>query len=771
MKKLFKREEGQSVIIVAAGLVALVALMALVVDAGNAYVQRRQVQNAIDAASQAGTIALTKAQKDQKITYTTINAAVKAYAQSNGVKQEDVNVYFVGQDAGGNKVVIRNPISNYGNVPLTIDPISKAATLVYNGVTYTLVGVQAEGTRDFPTFFAGVIGFKSMDVGANSASYARCGACSGSNLFPLAVDVLTFNGKAVTEQENASKVYPMMQDKQKNDGIGAGNFGWLRWSYQNSSAQDLADAMNGIDQSGIYRVDDPINGSTGWSIGTDVMTALSNRISSKASDPNCDKCVTVPVYDTTSGNGNNLTYHIVGFARMRITCYYFNNGKGKSDDNGGTCVGNWGDKNQYGGKKFIEGAFQAWVDPQASGGCTDFGVCTVKSNPPITQTTRSLVGSVKINQLTRTNTTATNVHVPVDLMYVLDLSPSMDWDFDGKSTNNNSKKKITAARAALKIFNTNFYAMKKANPSYEDQLGLVSFPLQTTGSQYTSDCGQKLNLYQTGKLNNDLGGTLSWINNISDTVANISLPAGNTPTAGAIRLARQTLLGSNHKPGNLPVMVIATDGRANVRVDTSRFNGYNIDFDSCNNGALQDSTNEATIAKSDNNHDGMPDVTVFVVASGSEYVNNPTVSSFFKAMATVDTDPNLPHFIPAGNSDDLQAAFTSISNRIAQIGNESCKIIQAEQFGNGFNLTATNQKNGKTYNVTTTSTGEFVIPNIDPGTYNFTTSGKVIDGLNYNVFTLGIGGADGSYPITVGDNSGQYRIDLFLRSGTQVSCQ
>ncbi|MBI5033919.1 MAG: hypothetical protein HZB51_25650 [Chloroflexi bacterium] len=756
MKSIFKREEGQSIIIVAAGLVALIALMAMVVDAGNAYVQRRQTQNAIDAASQAGTIALAKALRDSSVHYGDIDSAVRAYAGANGLDKTKIKVYFVGQDAAGNKVIIPNPVASYGNTSVN-------KTINYNGTVYTLVGVQAEGTKNFPTFFAGLIGFKDMDVAANGASYARCGACSGNGLFPIVVAAGLFDNLPApppTEQSNKSYYYTIWENKKNMAGVSAGNFGYIQWPGNQPSATTLAYNMDNAENyvSGIWQVGDSVSGDPGISAGTAVMDALARRVSGPLSS-----FVTLPVYDTFSDSGNNRTYRIKGFARFRLTCYHFSNSAGGS---GGSCQGSYGP-----GDKFIQAQLQAWIDPQANGGCTDFGVCTVKTNTPVTQTARSLIGSVKINQLTRTNTTATSVHVPVDAILVLDLSPSMDWDFDGKSTSDVSKKKITAARAALKIFNTNFYNMKKTNPTYTDQLGLVSFPLQTTGSQYTSDCKQKLNLYQTGKLEYDLNGSLASITNISNTVATKGLPAGNTPTAGAIKVARQYLLGANHKAGHLPVMIIATDGRANVRGDSMRFNGYNIDFDSCNNLALSDATNEAMIAKSDNNHDGQPDTIVFVIASGSEYVNNPTVSSFFKAMATQDTDPSLPHFIPAGNKTDLENAFKSISTRIEHIGSESCKIIQSEAFANGFNLTATNQNSGRTYQVTTTSTGEFVIPNIDPGTYVFSTGGKVIDGLNYNVFTLGIGGADGSYPITVGDNSGQYRTDLFLRAGTQVSCQ
>jgi Flp pilus assembly protein TadG len=67
MKRMLKREEGQSLLIVAGALVLLVAFLALVVDAGNAYVQRRKVQNAMDAGSRAGALAWASDQNNAQV--------------------------------------------------------------------------------------------------------------------------------------------------------------------------------------------------------------------------------------------------------------------------------------------------------------------------------------------------------------------------------------------------------------------------------------------------------------------------------------------------------------------------------------------------------------------------------------------------------------------------------------------------------------------------------------------------------------------------------
>ena len=52
--RLHPRERGQAIIIIAMMMVVLMTFLALAVDGGNAYLHRRQAQNASDASSIAG---------------------------------------------------------------------------------------------------------------------------------------------------------------------------------------------------------------------------------------------------------------------------------------------------------------------------------------------------------------------------------------------------------------------------------------------------------------------------------------------------------------------------------------------------------------------------------------------------------------------------------------------------------------------------------------------------------------------------------------------
>jgi len=114
-------EIGQSLVIVALGLVAFVAMLALVIDGANAYAAKRQAQNAADAGALAGAQYMCQHMVDD--TYVISNTILTA------------NQYAVLNDAID---------------PADVNPNLSAATVV----------VTATVKRD--TFFAGVIGFSQV---------------------------------------------------------------------------------------------------------------------------------------------------------------------------------------------------------------------------------------------------------------------------------------------------------------------------------------------------------------------------------------------------------------------------------------------------------------------------------------------------------------------------------------------------------------------------------------------------------------------------------
>src|SRR5438045_3764390 len=131
-------QQGQSLLIIAAGMVALIGLVAVVLDAGNDYVQHRQLQNSTDAAAQAGALQIGTVGN----TNGEVSDAVNKYAQSNGTDPTKITAYYVVRDGQGNNLVAQSgSVDTFGrNNPIP-------ANLTVNGVSYPVVGIQVTGNR------------------------------------------------------------------------------------------------------------------------------------------------------------------------------------------------------------------------------------------------------------------------------------------------------------------------------------------------------------------------------------------------------------------------------------------------------------------------------------------------------------------------------------------------------------------------------------------------------------------------------------------------
>lgn len=736
MKNSHKQQAGQSIVIIAFALVALVALLALVIDAGNAYVQRRHIQNAMDSGAQAGALALAQGKSSGEI-----NSAIIKFVSANGVNPSDVQAYYVAQDASKNNIVCRElTIASYliGSVPTAIH--------CNGGASIPIVGVQVEGIKSTPTYFAGVVGVKQMSTGGASAAYATKGACTGNGLFPIAVSSGNFpidvgTGVMTVHYEDTEPTYTY-RIWQKTDDLpvspSSGNFGWLYWRGQNSSTTTLAANMDQAESgvSGTWSVGESISGSTGVSPSSNVLAELDQRIAGTQSSS-----VVLPVYDQFTGSGNNGLFRIAGFAKFHITGYRF-----------------------QGSDKYIEGKFQKWVDPSAEGGCTNFGVGSVKVRPPI-NTQRALVGAIKLQKLTLTQTTATTAHVPVDVVNVIDTSGSMGDAWGG----GNPTTKLASAKTALKSFNSNL------RPDLGDKAALVRFPTTSSGSKYYYTCESSGNTttYYSGQQQVALTSSPNITGTGSSSIRtkiDALTASGYTPIADGLKKGRETVLGPGHNPNAVAVIIFASDGMTNVRLN-GQITGYDGrgTAPSCNQYAEQDALDQANIAKGDTNPaDYKPDTIIFTIAIGTDF--NP---SLLQAIATPDTDPAKPHYFRVTDAASMAAIYQQISQRVQQIGTETCQIITSESFAQGA-LVTVRYPNGTTRTVTTTSNGEFVLTGADlvDGTYTIVSASVTINGITYNVFTDGLGGpALGSSPtVTVGTSSGTYRTDLFLKAGTVPSC-
>lgn len=135
-------EQGQTMIMLVLGIIAFIAMLALVLDGGNAYAAKRQAQNAADAGALAGATYMCNNIDEPNVIANTITTA-NTYAELNG---------------------------------------AYPSPEVYATVSSHTVVVTATVTKD--TFFAGVIGFDQ--VAPRAVAEAACRTPVGMGVLPVA---------------------------------------------------------------------------------------------------------------------------------------------------------------------------------------------------------------------------------------------------------------------------------------------------------------------------------------------------------------------------------------------------------------------------------------------------------------------------------------------------------------------------------------------------------------------------------------------------------
>jgi hypothetical protein len=178
---LSRSERGQSMVIVAAVFVGLLALAGLAVDGGNAFVQRRHAQNAADAAALAGTHLISLAIQtcdpiDMPALDAKIDRTVNQYAEQNGISDtndvagdevnDNVVAYYVDKDGAS-----LGQVGEVGNLPVGT------------------CGVRVEVQDEHETFFMPIVGIGEIPSSAQAMSMTGVihQLPPGAGLLPVAV--------------------------------------------------------------------------------------------------------------------------------------------------------------------------------------------------------------------------------------------------------------------------------------------------------------------------------------------------------------------------------------------------------------------------------------------------------------------------------------------------------------------------------------------------------------------------------------------------------
>jgi Flp pilus assembly protein TadG len=168
----YTSERGQALVLIALAMTALVGFVALSIDGGMAYAQRREAQNAADRAAVEGTYRILTQKRANGTNQQAIRAVINQAAQAHGVRDTDGsptnhingNVSAVFTDAEG-----------------TVLGGGCEITSCSGSVASAALGVQVRVNKPFDTFFAGIIGHKQIGIRASALAVIHSGSLGGNN--------------------------------------------------------------------------------------------------------------------------------------------------------------------------------------------------------------------------------------------------------------------------------------------------------------------------------------------------------------------------------------------------------------------------------------------------------------------------------------------------------------------------------------------------------------------------------------------------------------
>jgi len=326
--RFLQAEQGQSIVLIAAVMVGLLAMAGLAIDGGNLFLQRRNTQNAADAVALAGTRMLAEAVCSKPgADDAAILETVNQYAQLNGVHNLDsVVAAYVSID----EVVM-------GRVGAGSIPVGAS-------------GVMAVIEDDIPTYFLQVVNMNTVHVGASALAMTGPPLTSGG-LRPIGVPlplmeilnpgdefiisfgncdqpdecIVSYTGGQVQHRGMMNLAYTWNQGEDDT---------WPRAIDPSGNANVLKEWMeNGFPGGAPFYAD-----CVGCTFG-DYIHAKPGRNSSVIGEAPLGEVILVPIFDNVphyddipapkapqAAQGGGFYYHIVGFMAFEVTGA--NQGKG-----------------------------------------------------------------------------------------------------------------------------------------------------------------------------------------------------------------------------------------------------------------------------------------------------------------------------------------------------------------------------------------------------------------------------------------------------------
>lgn len=235
-------ERGQILVIVAVGLIAIIAMVAVVIDGGYAWAKQRDTQNAADATAEAGAVVLMQnlAGVSPAKSGTDVNIAVTQAATENGTVVDAA--YYT--NINGDLITPAGAVTTNESTAAVVS----GGTAIPSGAA----GVRARTEQDFNTFLAGVIGFSQLTSREDATAVTGylegiCSAAAGCTMLPITFPVTIYdcNGSNNVVPQTPATFWPAPSiiTVVPLCSSGPGNVGWIDWTPPGGGTSELANAI------------------------------------------------------------------------------------------------------------------------------------------------------------------------------------------------------------------------------------------------------------------------------------------------------------------------------------------------------------------------------------------------------------------------------------------------------------------------------------------------------------------------------------------------
>jgi Flp pilus assembly protein TadG len=313
-------QRGQILVIVAGGLIGLLAIAAFALEGGTIMLNRRDAQNSSDLAAVAGARIVALHYTDGGRTQADVFGAMTSNMSVNGCASPAPCTWtanFVGSGLA------------------QLGAVTNSGASVPSGA----VGVRAQVTRTPNAILGRMLGFTSWPISTEGTALStKASSVATGTMLPIALcgwrnDLSNDCLQASNSPSNALDFQPG-QIYDLTDGKDApGGFGWLSWDGSNSA--NALSASVCTPNNPAFTLDSPFDspgspGTIGTGANGETWFPVDPGKSNKSSMRACldqwiarGTTVLVPIYDflqsTGGGGGNNSWYHITGVAAFVLT--------------------------------------------------------------------------------------------------------------------------------------------------------------------------------------------------------------------------------------------------------------------------------------------------------------------------------------------------------------------------------------------------------------------------------------------------------------------